>query len=45
LTISVDHETPRELAEGLSDAVTVAFSDPEADVCGIARIGRAMTGG
>jgi hypothetical protein len=45
LTVSVDHETPRELAEGLSDAVTVAFSDPEADVCGVARIGRAMTGG
>ena len=25
--------------------MTVAFSDPEADVCGVARIGRAMTDG
>jgi hypothetical protein len=45
LTVSVDDEAPRELAEGFSDAVTVAFSDAEADVCGVARIGRAMADG
>jgi hypothetical protein len=45
LTVTVDFETPRTLAEGQSDAVTVAFSDPEADVCGVARIGRAMSDG
>jgi hypothetical protein len=45
LIVTPDHEAPRELAEGQSDAVTVAFSDAEADVCGVARIGRAMTGG
>jgi hypothetical protein len=45
VTVSSDSEQPRELAEGQSDAVTVAFSDADADVCGVARIGRAMTGG
>ncbi|HWH95516.1 MAG TPA: hypothetical protein VNT03_16775 [Baekduia sp.] len=45
MSITVDHEPPRELAEGQSDAVTVAFSDAEADICGVARIGRALTGG
>jgi hypothetical protein len=45
LTVTADSEAPRELAEGQSDAVTAAFSDPEASVCGVARIGRAMTGG
>ena len=45
MTISADHETPRELAEGRSDAITVAFSDPEAGVCGVARIGRGMAEG
>ncbi len=45
MSVGVDGEAPRELAEGQSDAVTVAFSDAQADVCGVARIGRAMTGG
>jgi hypothetical protein len=45
LIVTPDHEAPRELAEGQSDAVTVAFSDADADICGVARIGRAMTGG
>ncbi|HWI72146.1 MAG TPA: hypothetical protein VNT55_09335, partial [Baekduia sp.] len=45
MIVTPDHEAPRELAEGQSDAVTVAFSDAEADVCGVARIGRAMTDG
>ena len=29
----------------MCDAVTVAFSAATADVCGVARIGRAMAGG
>jgi hypothetical protein len=45
VTVTVDSEAPRELAEGQSDAVTVAFSDASADVCGVARIGRALSGG
>jgi hypothetical protein len=45
VTVTVDFEGPRELAEGQSDAITVAFSDPQADVCGVARIGRAMSEG
>jgi hypothetical protein len=45
LTVTADSEAPRELAEGQSDAVTVAFSDAEADVCGVARIGRALSDG
>ena len=45
MNVTVDHEAPRELAEGQSDAVTVAFSDAEADVCGVARIGRAVSDG
>jgi hypothetical protein len=45
LIVTPDHEAPRELAEGQSDAVTIAFSDAEADICGVARIGRAMAGG
>jgi hypothetical protein len=44
-SVTAEHEAPRALAEGQSDAVTVAFSDAEADVCGVARIGRAMAGG
>ena len=42
MTVSADSEAPRELAAGQSDAVTVAFSDDAADVCGVARIGRAL---
>lgn len=45
MIVTPDHEAPRELAEGQSDAVTIAFSDAEADICGVARIGRAMAGG
>ncbi|QEC49981.1 hypothetical protein FSW04_22030 [Baekduia soli] len=45
MTVTPDAEDPRELAEGESDAVTVAFSDATADVCGVARIGRARSGG
>lgn len=45
MIVTPDHEAPRALAEGQSDAVTVAFSDADADVCGVARIGRAMTDG
>jgi hypothetical protein len=45
VSVTADSEAPRELAEGQSDAVTVAFSDADADVCGVARIGRAMSGG
>ncbi|MCW3003090.1 MAG: hypothetical protein JWQ20_2388 [Conexibacter sp.] len=44
-SVTAEYEAPRALAEGQSDAVTVAFSDAEADVCGVARIGRAMAGG
>jgi hypothetical protein len=45
LIVTADSEAPRELAEGQSDAVTVAFSDASADVCGVARIGRALSDG
>jgi hypothetical protein len=45
LTVTAEDEAPRALDEGQSDAVTVAFSDDAADVCGVARIGRAMSGG
>lgn len=40
--VGVEHEAPRDLSPGQSDAVTLAFSDMEADVCGVARIGRAL---
>jgi hypothetical protein len=43
--VGAEQEEPRELAEGQSDAVTIAFSDDAADICGVARVGRAMTGG
>jgi hypothetical protein len=42
VTVSADSEAPRELAPGQSDAVTVAFSDEDAQLCGVARIGRAL---
>ncbi len=38
-------EEPRQLQEGASEAVTIAFSDAAADVCGVARIGRAVAHG
>ncbi|WP_155891949.1 hypothetical protein [Conexibacter woesei] len=40
--MTADSEAPRELVVGQSDAVTVAFADEHADVCGVARIGRAL---
>ena len=43
MTVTADDEAPRALEEGQSDAVTVAFSDDDADVCGVARIGRAKS--
>jgi len=36
-------EQPRRLQEGESEAITIAFADTDADLYGIARIGRAMT--
>jgi hypothetical protein len=45
VTVTADDEAPRPLEEGQSDAVTVAFSDDAADVCGVARIGRAKSEG
>lgn len=45
MTVTVQDEDPRELAEGQSDAVTVAFSDADANICGIARVGRALVDG
>jgi hypothetical protein len=44
-SVTAEHEAPRALDEGESEAITVAFSDARADVCGIARIGRALSGG
>jgi len=38
-------EAPRQLQEGASEAVTIAFSDASADVCGVARVGRAIVDG
>jgi hypothetical protein len=45
VTVTAELERPRDLAEGESEAVTVAFSDADANVCGIARIGRASVDG
>jgi hypothetical protein len=42
LIVTAGSEAPRELVVGQSDAVTVAFADEHADVCGVARIGRAL---
>lgn len=42
--VTAELEEPRELAEGQSDAVTVAFADADAQVCGVARVGRARVG-
>lgn len=45
MDLSPSVEEPRPLEEGASEAVTIAFADAGADVCGVARIGRAMVGG
>ena len=45
MSVTADDEAPRALEEGQSDAITVAFSDDDADVCGVARIGRAKSEG
>ena len=44
MTVDATREDPRELTAGQSDAVTLAFADMDADVCGVARIGRALDG-
>ena len=41
--IRPDSEVPRPLAPGEGEAVTIAFSDREAGICGVARAGLAMT--
>jgi hypothetical protein len=45
VTVKPEHEAPRDLQGGASDAVTVAFSDAQADVCGVARVGLAEVDG
>jgi hypothetical protein len=45
VTVTVQDEAPRGLVADQSDAVTVAFSNADADVCGVARIGRALVDG
>jgi len=45
MSVTPSGEAPRALGEGESEAVTIAFSDEAADVCGVARIGRALTDG
>lgn len=36
-------EDPKQLRDGESEAITIAFADESGDVCGIARVGRALT--
>lgn len=38
-------EQQRALEEGESEAVTIAFADAGADICGVARVGRGRSGG
>jgi hypothetical protein len=45
LTIGPEHEAPRASGDGAGDAVTVAFSDADANVCGVARVGLANADG
>jgi hypothetical protein len=45
MSIGPEHETPRPVAgNGFSDAVTVAFGDPAAELYGVARLGLAEGG-
>jgi hypothetical protein len=41
VTVGPEHEAPRTDGGGFSDAVTVAFGDPSAELYGVARIGLA----
>jgi hypothetical protein len=43
--VSPELEAPRSLQGGASDAITVAFSDAQVDICGVARVGLAEVGG
>lgn len=45
MAVSAADEEPRDLAEGQSEAVTIAFADADAEICGIARVGRGISGG
>jgi hypothetical protein len=45
VTFGPEFEEPRPLRDGSSDAVTIAFSDADADVCGVARVGLAQSEG
>jgi hypothetical protein len=46
MTIGVEHEQPQRAAgEGFSDAVTLSFGDPVANVFGVARIGFSTAAG
>ncbi|MBI5104911.1 MAG: hypothetical protein HZB46_07990 [Solirubrobacterales bacterium] len=42
MTIGPEHEAPRAGGEGAGDAVTVAFADDAASLCGVARVGLAV---
>jgi hypothetical protein len=45
MTIGVEHEAPRPVeGAGFSDAVTLAFGDPRAELYGVARLGLAESG-
>lgn len=43
MEVTEQSERPRDLSPGESDAVTIAFADLNAAVCGIARVGVALT--
>lgn len=45
MAVNAADEEPRVLAEGQSEAVTIAFADASADICGVARVGRGINGG
>lgn len=45
MAVSTADEEPRRLSEGQSEAVTIAFADAGAEICGVARVGRGMNGG
>jgi hypothetical protein len=45
VSVSAQEEAPRALREGESEAVTIAFSDADASICGVARVGLAIADG
>jgi hypothetical protein len=45
VSFGAEHEEPRPLRDGASDAVTIAFADEQADVCGVARVGLSQAEG